>query len=57
MPLVVTSPEAQRPTPALLSDLWSRTINEAKGEVEILKWLQKHQIHQESPKDPQSQTS
>ncbi|UKZ59080.1 uncharacterized protein TrAtP1_000398 [Trichoderma atroviride] len=48
MSLVVTSPEPQvlpeavGSTPALLSDLWSQAINEAKGESGILKWLQKY---------------
>lgn len=35
-------PEILPSTPTLLSNLWSRAIDEAKGESETLKWLQKH---------------
>lgn len=44
----ITSPEAQvlpetlPSTPTLLSDLWCQAIDEAAGERETLKWLQKH---------------
>lgn len=69
--VVITSPEAQvfpetlQSTPTPLSDLWSRAIDEAKGEIGTLKWLQQHglvstdgtqQMNQKSAKIVQSRT-
>lgn len=46
--LAVTSSEAQvcpdtlRSTPIQISNLWSRALEEAEGDSDTLKWLQKH---------------
>ncbi|KAL6910384.1 hypothetical protein GGI43DRAFT_390035 [Trichoderma evansii] len=50
-------PETFPSTPPLLPDLWSRAIDEAKGESETLKWLQKRGLVSTDGKPQMSQKS
>ncbi|UKZ86121.1 uncharacterized protein TrAFT101_001961 [Trichoderma asperellum] len=50
-------PKTLRSTPTLLSDLWSRAIDVAKGESETLKWLQKYGLVSTDGKQQMTQKS